>query len=87
MLKGVDFVTSNVPGPSFALYLCGARVERLVGWGPLSGAAANLTLFSYHGECAIGVAMDPAAVADPERFVECLRQGVAEVVALGGTPS
>ena len=27
MLKGIDFVTSNVPGPRFEVYLAGAKLE------------------------------------------------------------
>jgi WS/DGAT/MGAT family acyltransferase len=84
MLKGVDFVTSNVPGPNIDLYVCGARVDRLIGFGPLSGAAANATLFSYRGQCAIGISTDPAAVPDPEHFVACLRRGFDEILALAG---
>jgi hypothetical protein len=82
MLKAIDFVTSNVPGPPFPVYVAGARVEHMVGFGPLSGAAANLTLFSYDGELQFGVNTDPAAVPDPELFVDCLERGVAEVLSL-----
>lgn len=87
MLKGVDFVTSNVPGPSFPLFLCGARIERIVGFGPLTGAAANLTLFSYHGTCSIGISTDPAAVPDPEALVDAVRRGIDEVLAVGDAGS
>ncbi|MBM4266871.1 MAG: wax ester/triacylglycerol synthase family O-acyltransferase [Deltaproteobacteria bacterium] len=82
MLKGVDFVTSNVPGPPSEVYLSGARIEQIYGFGPLSGAAANITLFSYKGDLGIAVNTDRAAVPDPERLVECLEQGVAEVLAV-----
>jgi len=80
MLKGVDFLTSNVRGPSFPLYLAGARIERMVGFGPLTGAAANLTMLSYDGRCSVGISTDPAAIPDPDFFVECLRRGFAEVL-------
>ena len=83
MLKGVDFVTSNVPGPSFPVYLAGARIEQLIGYGPLAGAGANITLFSYCGELNLGVNTDPAAVRDPDTFVDCLRQGFAELLGCG----
>ena len=42
MLKAIDFVTSNVPGPPFPVFASGAHVERMFGFGPLSGAAANI---------------------------------------------
>jgi diacylglycerol O-acyltransferase / wax synthase len=83
MLKGIDFVTSNVPGPPFEVYVSGARVEEIYGFGPLAGAAANVTLFSYKGDLGIAVNTDPAAVRDPERFIECLRSGMEEVARVG----
>lgn len=83
MLKGIDFVTSNVPGPPFEVYVSGARVESIYGFGPLAGAAANVTLFSYRGEVGIAVNTDPAAIHDPDVFVSCLRAGIDEVVQVG----
>jgi WS/DGAT/MGAT family acyltransferase len=82
MLKAIDFVTSNVPGPPFPVYASGARVLRLFGFGPLTGAAANVTLFSYDGDLDIGVNTDRAAVPDPDVFLQCLREGMHEVLAV-----
>ena len=78
----IDFTTSNVPGPRFPVYLSGARIEHMYGFGPLAGAAANVTCFSYDGDVAIGVNVDPAAVTEPSLFVECLRKGIDEVLAV-----
>ena len=82
MLKAIDLVTSNVPGPPFPVYASGARVERMFGFGPLSGAASNITLFSYDGSVYIGVNTDPAAIPDADVFLECLRAGMEEVLAV-----
>jgi WS/DGAT/MGAT family acyltransferase len=82
MLKAIDFVTSNVPGPPYPVWASGARVERMFGFGPLSGAAANITLFSYDGQLHLAVNTDPAAVPDPEVFALCLGEGVAEVLSV-----
>jgi len=82
MLKSIDFVTSNVPGPPFPVWSSGARVESMFGFGPLSGSAANITLFSYDGQLHIAVATDTAAVRDPDFFLECLRLGVEEVMSV-----
>jgi diacylglycerol O-acyltransferase / wax synthase len=82
MLKAIDFVTSNVPGPPFPVYASGAFVEKMFGFGPLSGAAVNVTLFSYDGQLHLAINSDPAAVPDPVRLVECLREGVAEVLSV-----
>jgi len=83
MLKHVDFVTSNVPGAPVPIYLGGAEVIANYAFGPLSGAAANITLLSHTGTCCIGINTDAAAVRDPEVLVDCLHQGFSEVLALG----
>lgn len=82
MLKAIDLVTSNVPGSPFPVYCSGARIEAMVGFGPLSGAATNVTLFSYDGELQLGINTDRAAIPDPDLFVDCLRAGLAEVLAV-----
>jgi WS/DGAT/MGAT family acyltransferase len=82
MLKGADFITSNVPGSPFPLYLCGAEVQELYAFGPLSGAAANLVLVSHCGTCFIGVNTDARAIPDSQGFADDLRAGFDEVLAL-----
>jgi diacylglycerol O-acyltransferase / wax synthase len=81
MMKAVDFIASNIVGPPFPVYAGGARVERMVGFGPLGGAAVNLTLVSYDGVARIGIRTDSAAVPDPERLLAHLRTGFNEVLA------
>jgi WS/DGAT/MGAT family acyltransferase len=83
MLKAIDFVTSNVPGPPFPVYSAGALIERFIPLGPLSGAGANLTLYSYNGVADIGINVDRAAVPDGDVFTSCLRDALDEVAALG----
>lgn len=81
-LKGVDFVTSNVPGAPFTVYLAGGKVESNFAFGPLAGAAVNLTLVSSADDLFIGVNTDPAAIPDPDVFLECLNEGFDEVTKL-----
>lgn len=83
MLKGVDFITSNVPGVPVPVYLGGARMESQVALGPMSGSAANVVLVSYLEDLNIGINTDPVAVPDPEVLVECLRDSFDEVLKLG----
>lgn len=80
MLKGVDFVTSNVPGPQFDTFASGGLIEEIYGFGPLSGSAANITLFSYRGSCGIGINTDQSAVPDPESLRECVARGLRQVL-------
>jgi diacylglycerol O-acyltransferase / wax synthase len=83
MLKGSDFVTSNVPGSPFPLYVAGAELERLYPFGPLSGTAANVTLLSHCGTCCIGINTDALAIPDAPDFAKSVEAGFSEVLALG----
>jgi diacylglycerol O-acyltransferase / wax synthase len=82
MLKAIDVVTTNVPGAPRPLFIAGARLQANFGYGPLTGAACNITLLSYIDELHIGISTDPAAVPDPEVFVACLRDGFSEIEKL-----
>jgi hypothetical protein len=83
MLRGVDFVTSNVPGAPIPLYAAGAEIVQQFPFGPLSGAAANVTLLSWLDQVCIGINVDPASVTDPAAFHACLADGFDEVIAAG----
>ncbi|CAN5701945.1 wax ester/triacylglycerol synthase family O-acyltransferase [soil metagenome] len=87
MLKGVDMVTSNVPGAPIPIYTAGGRVESMFAVGPLVGAALNITLLSYLDELHIGINVDPAAVTEPDRLVAALRDGWEELLAVGEPPA
>jgi WS/DGAT/MGAT family acyltransferase len=78
-----DVQASNVPGWPIDTFVCGAKVERFLGFGPLPGAAMMVVLLSSAGNCTIGVNYDPAAVTRPDLFQTCLEDAVGEVVALG----
>jgi WS/DGAT/MGAT family acyltransferase len=82
MLRGVDFVTSNVPGVPIPIYLAGARMDAQFAFGPMSGAAMNITLLSYLDEVQIAVNTDPAAVPDPDVLQSSLIEGFAEICKL-----
>ncbi len=83
MMKTIDVITSNVPGPPFTVYSSGAKIEQMFPFGPLGGSAVNFTLFSYDGTCAIGINADTTAIQDPTLLTQHLEKGLAEVVALG----
>jgi len=79
MMKGQDFVTSNVPGLPVPVYFAGSAIVAIYPFGPRSGAAVNLTLLSYQDQVHVGVNTDPAAVPDPETFLACLHDSFDEV--------
>jgi len=82
MLKGVDITTSNVPGPSFPVFMAGSKIDEFFAFGPLAGAAINITLFSYDGRVHLGVNTDRAAVVNRELFMQCLTEAVAATMEL-----
>ena len=86
ILRHVDFLASNVPGPPVPVYLAGARMTGYHAFGPTIGASVNLTLISYSGTCNIGVNVDTAAVPDPEELVGAFEAGFEEVLALAAPP-
>jgi diacylglycerol O-acyltransferase len=79
MLKGIDLVTSNVPGVPIPIYMAGAKLESQFAFGPLAGSSMNLTLLSYVDECQIGLNVDPAAVPDVDVLLTCVRESFDEV--------
>jgi hypothetical protein len=78
----LDLQASNVAGLPYTAYIAGARIERMLPFGPLPGCAVMATLLSYAGTCCIGLNSDPAAVSDPELFVDSVSEGIDEVLAL-----
>jgi diacylglycerol O-acyltransferase len=79
--RGVDITTSNVPGPPMDVFVSGAKLDGVYGFGPLAGAAVNITLFSQRGTAYLGINSDPAAIPDPECFAQCMADGFAEVLS------
>jgi diacylglycerol O-acyltransferase / wax synthase len=78
----LDLQASNVAGLPWEAYIAGARIERMLPFGPVPGCALMVTLLSYAGTCCIGVNMDAAAVTEPDLLMTCLREGLDEVLAL-----
>ncbi|MGB2757937.1 MAG: wax ester/triacylglycerol synthase family O-acyltransferase [Acidimicrobiia bacterium] len=83
LLKGVDFITSNVPGAPIPVFLAGAEMTQMFAFAPPAGAGVNVTLVSHNETCCIGVVADGAALPDLDLFMDCLRQGIAEVTSTG----
>jgi len=72
---------SNVPGPSRPIYMAGARVVDVYGFGlvPDNLGLVNM-VFSYCGGLTVGFQVGPAMMPDPERYEQYLRQSFAELV-------
>jgi diacylglycerol O-acyltransferase len=78
----IDLQASNVAGLPWDAYIAGAKIERMLPFGPVPGCAVMATLLSYAGTCCIGISSDSAAVGEPELFVACMQEGLDEVLAL-----
>jgi WS/DGAT/MGAT family acyltransferase len=83
LLNMIDFTASQVPGMTEPRYIAGAQLTHYYGFGPRTGMAAFLGMMTHLDNCCIGVHSDPAAITDPDLFMECLREGFDEVLALG----
>jgi len=82
LTKANDLQASNVPGFREELFIAGARIERLYGFGPLPGCATMITLVTHRDICCVAANVDRAAITDTGLFGECLEEGFAEVLAL-----
>ncbi len=83
MMKGCDLAVTNVPGPPGAIYASGAKVLALVPFAPKAGAAVNIAMLTYDGTAFVGLNIDHRAVPDPDVFVDHLRAGFDQVLAIG----
>lgn len=81
-----DVQASNVPIYPGDTYIAGAKVLRQFGIGPLPGVAMMVVLISRGGYATITSRYDRAAIAHPDLWAQCLRQGFDEVLALAGDP-
>lgn len=61
----LSLVLSNVPGPSFPVYLAGAEMERAYPMGPvIEGTGLNVTVLSYRDHVDVGFMAASALVPD-----------------------
>lgn len=68
-LKG-SMVVTNVPGPRRPLYLAGEMITGLMFWVPTpANLGLGISIISYSGEVAVGVATDKGIIPDPETIV------------------
>ena len=74
MVRGQDFLASNVPGAPVPVYFAGAELTSMLAFGPLGGTALNVTLLSHCATVQIGVNHDPQAITDGPRLRACLAE-------------
>lgn len=75
-------VISNVPGPNFPLYSCGAKLVRYHGIGLLTpGMGLFHLIFSYCGTISLTVMADRDILPDPSLYKQCLEDSYQELKA------
>ncbi len=77
-----DLSASNMPGLPYEVYMAGARVERVFPFGPLPGVAVMAAMVSHVGTCCIGLTIDGTGVADVDVLMDCMEEGLAEVLSI-----
>ena len=80
-----NVVVSNVPGPPFPIYSCGAQVSGIYAASVLLFyAGLNITLFSYMGRLDFGLTSDPDLLEDPWEIADGLKDALAELMDAAG---
>lgn len=82
-----DAQISNVPGIPYPVYFAGAEVRQYWPYAPVPGCGMMIAMLSHNGRCCIGINSDRAAVTEPDLLLECFREGLDEVLALGRAPA
>ena len=80
-----NVVVSNVPGPPFPIYSCGAKVSGIYAASVLLFyAGLNITLFSYIDRLDFGLTSDPDLLEDPWEIADGLKDALAELMDAAG---
>ena len=80
-----NVVVSNVPGPPFPIYSCGAKVSGIYAASVLLAfAGLNITLFSYVDRLDFGLTSDPDLLEDPWEIADGIKDALAELMDATG---
>ncbi len=75
-----NLIISNVRGPSFPLYIAGARLVANYPMGPLlDGGGLNITVLSYLDQVDFGFVVCPEIVPDPWKLADATSAAFAEL--------
>lgn len=73
---------TNVPGPSFPLYINGHKLHSVMGMAPIiDGMGLIITVFSYDGKVTMSATSDTNSMPDVDVFVRYLRESANDLEA------
>jgi len=81
MPAAMHVTVSNIPGPPFPVYMCGARVSGIYAASVLmANMALNVTCLSYIDRIDFGITVDPDIVKDPWALADGITAALAELM-------
>ena len=86
----MNTIVSNVPGPTFPLYLAGARLTGIFSASViLEGMGMNMTVFSFNDRVDFGIHVDPDLVPRPWDLAAAISDALIELMAAAdlGSPT
>ncbi|MEP9392841.1 MULTISPECIES: WS/DGAT/MGAT family O-acyltransferase [Gordonia] len=76
-----NVTVSNVAGPDFSMYFCGAKVTAVYPLGPIfHGLALNVTVFSVDGHLNVGILTCPDEVPDVDEIAEAFEHQLKALI-------
>jgi diacylglycerol O-acyltransferase len=82
-----NLTVTNVPGPQFALFMMGRRLQAFYPKVPLVlNTALGIAIMSYDGKLFFGLLGDYDEMADIDDFASDLRAAIAELATAAGVP-
>ena len=86
--RGIQTVTTNVPGPQFPLYVAGRRMVYSYPYVPIAGTVRiGIAIFSYCGRLFYGITGDYDSVADIDVLRDGIEDGMRELLQMAAVAS